>query len=287
MTSLYLKSRVGSPFNHVTVKGDYAIKHGLSLTLTHYPIGSIRMMSKEAKHNEPLGLSRTPARTSSSSLPPSIPPQSRDGIRPGPTPLRQLEHADEVEKKKTPDGVIILEPQPDDSLNDPLNWPSWRRNVALLSLGFFCMIGGGMTPVLAAGYQNVAETYGVTFSQVALTTGFYQLGLAVGSVISSPTAILWGKRPVYLYNLVLFIISAIWCAASPSYISLVIARVFMGLSLSPCECLPSATIAEIFFLHERAYRLGIYTLLLLSGKNLLPLISAAIIEGLSWEWVFW
>ena len=108
-----------------------------------------------------------------------------------------------------------------------------------------------------------------------------------GSVIFSPTGIIWGKRPVYLFGILLFLLSAVWCAVSPSYISLVVARIFMGLAVSPCECLPSATIAEIFYLHERAYRLGIYTLLLLSGKNLLPLVSAAIIQGLDWRWVFW
>lgn len=36
-----------------------------------------------------------------------------------------------------------------------------------------------------------------------------------------------------------------------------------------------------------AFRIGIYTLLLLGGKNLTPLISAAIIQSLSWRWVFW
>ena len=287
MTSLQSKFRVGVSDSIIIKCRQYIPRYHHATILTQpLSLGSILMMSKEAKHNEPLGLQNTPARTSSSSLPPSLPPGSREGPRPGPSPLRQSEPADE-EKKKTANGDIILEPQPDDSLNDPLNWPSWRRDVALLSLGFFCMIGGGMTPVLAAGYQNVSASYGVTIAQVALTTGFYQLGLGVGSVVSSPTAILFGKRPVYLYNLILFIISAIWCASSPSYISLVIARVFMGFSLSPCECLPSATIAEIFFLHERAYRLGVYTLLLLSGKNLIPLISAAIIESLSWQWVFW
>jgi MFS family permease len=56
--------------------------------------------------------------------------------------------------------------------------------------------------------------------------------------------------------------------------------------VSPVECLPSATIAEIFFLHERAYRLGIYTLLLLGGKNLIPLVSAAIVQSLGWRWTF-
>ena len=140
---------------------------------------------------------------------------------------------------------------------------------------------------LAAGFDDVASTYNVTIPKVALTTGFYMLGLGLGSVMASPTAILFGKRPVYLVAILLFTVSAIWCALSPNYASLVVARIFMGLAVSPCECLPSATIAEIFFLHERAYRLGIYTLLLLGGKNLIPLVSAAIIGGLDWRWVFW
>lgn len=149
------------------------------------------------------------------------------------------------------------------------------------------MVGGGMTPVLAAGFNDVAETYHVSIPRVALTTGLYMMGLGIGSVITSPTAILYGKRPVYLVGTLCFCASAVWCALSPNYASLVIARVFQGFAVSPCESLPSATIAEIFFLHERAYRVGIYTLLLLGGKNLIPLVSAAIIQGLGWRWVFW
>jgi MFS family permease len=199
------------------------------------------------QRNEPLGLRNAPARTSSSSLPSPYPALISH------RPSHSIE-----DKKKTKDGAIILEPQPDDSHNDPLNWPSWRRDSALLSLGFYCMVGGGMTPILAAGFTNVAHT-----------------------------AILYGKRPVYLVGAILFTATSIWCAASPSYNSLLIARIVQGLSVSPVECLPSATVAEIFFLHERAYRIGIYTLLLLGGKNLIPLVSAAIIQSLGWTWAFW
>lgn len=120
-----------------------------------------------------------------------------------------------------------------------------------------------------------------------LVAGLYMLGLGIGCVLCSPTAIMFGKRPVYLGGVVLFAAASIWSAASPSYISLVIARIVMGIGVAPCEALPSATIAEIFFLHERAFRVGIYTLLLLGGKNLVPLVSAAIIQTLGWRWVFW
>ncbi|KAE8315558.1 hypothetical protein BDV41DRAFT_562714 [Aspergillus transmontanensis] len=222
--------------------------------------GTVLLLS--SNRNEPLGLRHQPQRTSRSSLPSPYPPSrssSRTSVKGRPS------------KKKTADGQIVLEPQPEDSMNDPLNWPVWRRDAALLSLGFYCLMGGGMTPILAAGFTQIADTYDVSTQQVAYTTGLYMLGLGVGSVIMSPTAILYGKRPVYLLGATLFVISGIWCALSPNYPSLVIARVFQGIAVSPVECLPSATIAEIYFLHERAYRVGIYTLLLLGGKNLIPL----------------
>ncbi|KAK3339836.1 major facilitator superfamily domain-containing protein [Lasiosphaeria hispida] len=235
--------------------------------------GSVLLLATD--HNEPLGLRNAPARTSHSSISTGI-------FRPLPSAPPA-----ELARKKTGDGKIILEPQPDDSVNDPLNWPEWRRDSALLSLGLFCMVGGGMTPILAAGFTDVAEDYDVDVATVSLTTGLYMMGMGLGSVVFSPTAILWGKRPVYLFGAILFVVASIWCAVSPSFTSLVLARIFQGVAVSPVECLPSATIAEIFFLHERAFRIGIYTLLLLGGKNLIPLVSAAIMQRLGWRWVFW
>jgi len=223
--------------------------------------------------NEPLGLRNAPARTSHSSIATGIPHL--------PAPLAV------DPKKMTTDGKIILEPQPDDSVNDPLNWAPWKRDSALLSLGLFCMVGGGMTPILAAGFGDVADDLGVDVPTVSLTTGLYMMGMGLGSVVFSPTAILYGKRPVYLFGAVLFIASSVWCATSPNFTSLVVARIFQGIAVSPVECLPSATIAEIFFLHERAFRIGIYTLLLLGGKNLVPLVSAAVMQRMGWRWVFW
>lgn len=89
---------------------------GLTFTADWRSAGSILLLSEPSNRNHPLGLRHTPSRTS------------------------------KAEKKRTADGRIVLEPQPDDSLNDPLNWSTWRRDSALLSLGFYCMIGGGMTP---------------------------------------------------------------------------------------------------------------------------------------------
>lgn len=229
--------------------------------------GTVVLLSKNSTWNIPLGLHHDSKR---SSVPAGL--------------NRPRSHSD---TKRTRDGKIVLYPQPDDSGNDPLNWPVWRRNAALLSLGFYCMIGGGVTPILAAGFHQVANDLNISYNEVARTTGLYMMGLGIGSVLFSPTAILLGKRPVYLLGAILFIVSSLWCGLSPNYTNLATARVFQGIAVSPVECLPSATITEIFFLHERAFRIGIYTLLLLGGKNLVPLVSAAIIQGPGWRWAFY
>ena len=229
--------------------------------------GTVVLLSKNSTWNIPLGLHHESNR---SSVPAGV--------------NRPRSHSN---TKRTRDGKIVLYPQPDDSGNDPLNWPVWRRNAALLSLGFYCMIGGGVTPILAAGFHQVANDLNISYNEVARTTGLYMMGLGIGSVLFSPTAILLGKRPVYLLGAILFIVSSLWCGLSPNYTNLATARVFQGIAVSPVECLPSATITEIFFLHERAFRIGIYTLLLLGGKNLVPLVSAAIIQGPGWRWAFY
>ena len=44
----------------------------------------------------------------------------------------ELGHSNTRHLKTTPDGRIILIPQPSDDLNDPLNWSQTKKNVILL-----------------------------------------------------------------------------------------------------------------------------------------------------------
>lgn len=65
----------------------------------------------------------------------------------------------------------------------------------LVVLSVHCLIGGGQTPILAAGFHTLATQFDVSLSKIALTTGVYMLFLGIGSVLLSPTALIYGKRP--------------------------------------------------------------------------------------------
>lgn len=188
--------------------------------------------------------------------------------------------------KQTKEG-IVLNPQPQDDPNDPLNWPMWRRDVALLTVSIFALLAGGQTPILAPVMNVLGKEFDRPLHDLTYLVGVFMAAMGVGSALFAPLAVNYGKRVVYLASLLIFLAGLIWAANATSYSSLMGARVLSGIGCSPAESLPSTTIAEIYFAHERAYRIGIYTLLLLGGKNLSPLVSAFTANRLGWHWIFW
>lgn len=77
----------------------------------HLP-GSVLLLSKTADHNIPLGMRNEPRRTSDASAH-SARSEARRSLA-----MFGSHHRSE-EKKRTRDGKIILEPQPEESMNDP------------------------------------------------------------------------------------------------------------------------------------------------------------------------
>ncbi|KAJ8139646.1 hypothetical protein OY671_007144 [Metschnikowia pulcherrima] len=182
---------------------------------------------------------------------------------------------------------IILHPQPEDNPNDPLNWPMLRKDLCFLIIGFQTFIGGGQTPILAAGFRQLSGEFDKTVAKISYLVGAFMLALGLGSVFASPTAILYGKRLVYLLGIVIFLIGAVVCACSANYGGLMAGRILTGFGASPTESLASASLSDLYFQHERAYRTGLYTLLLLGGKNILPLLSSLIFQHLDRHWLYW
>lgn len=193
---------------------------------------------------------------------------------------------DSMSMKRSVTG-IILNPQPHDNPQDPLNWPVWRRDLCLILIGFQSFLGGGQSPLLAADLSNLEVEFHKSPATIAYLVGAFMLALGVGSVFASPTAVLYGKRLVYLIGILLFLIGSLVGGGANSFGALMAARIITGFGASPTESLPSATIAEIYFAHERAYRVGIYTMLLLGGKNIMPLLSGLIFQYLDRHWLYW
>jgi len=76
--------------------------------------------------------------------------------------------------------------------------------------------------------------------------------MGVGNLVCMPIALAVGRRPVYLFSLVLLIAASILAAYSKDYTWQLGARMALGFATAQTEALVPMMIQEIHFLHERA-----------------------------------
>jgi MFS family permease len=119
--------------------------------------------------------------------------------------------------------------------------------LAILSL--VSVFATALGPILAANTLTLSEIFVLPFTQVALLTGYFLLGVGVAGILFVASARIWGKRHLFLLGTVLLIVSSAWGGASTSYRSLLWARIIQGVGTAPFEVLVNATVGDLYFVH--------------------------------------
>ena len=193
---------------------------------------------------------------------------------------------DQSHLKHTVDGKTILAPQPSDSPNDPLNWSTLKKDSSYLILLTDCVLSGTHAAILSPVTVELATEFNVTITAIAQLTSYMLLMIACFSYLNAPFANIFGKRPVFLFGLILMMCSDIWACKSQSYGSLLGARILAGAGESSFSTLAIAVVADIYFVHQRSRRILLFVLCSTSGAYLGTVIGNQIIYISSWRSAF-
>ncbi|KAJ9139133.1 MFS general substrate transporter [Pleurostoma richardsiae] len=181
-------------------------------------------------------------------------------------------------------GKIVLVPQPSDSPNDPYNWPRWKKEMFTVAMGYGCGCVGAIGPLLTSAIVPLAESFDIPLQRFTLgLQGSCIAAIGVSSLLCNSLAVKIGKRPIYIITALGLMVTCFWAAEAKSFGSLAAARAVQGFCMAPMEALIPASIADIWFVHERGYRTAVFNLGVLGGINLASPIAGSIIEHGSWR----
>lgn len=82
-----------------------------------------------------------------------------------------------------------------------------------------------------------------------------------------PLTNIYGRRPVLLFNLLLTTAGAIGSAKATTFPTLLGTRVLNGIGISCLMAVGPACINDIFYLHERGFKTGIFTVFITNGAH--------------------
>ena len=123
--------------------------------------------------------------------------------------------------------------------------------------------------------------------QTAYVTSLFVLCTGISPLIWNPIANVYGRRPVYILTLLLAVATAGGSGRAPDYSSLLALRSLNGIGAGAPGGLGSATVCDMFFQHERGLYMGIFTVSLISGGHIAPVIGGFIEKNLKWNWCFY
>ena len=120
----------------------------------------------------------------------------------------------------------------------------------LFVLCLISLIASALSPLLAANTLTLSLWFGLSFTYIALLTGYNLLGVGVAGFIFVASARVWGKRHLYLLGTLLIVIGSAWGGSTgTNYTSLLWARIIQGVGLAPFEALVNASVGDLYFVH--------------------------------------
>ena len=164
------------------------------------------------------------------------------------------------------------------------NWPAWLKWAVLLQVSFTAFLGPFNCAVVNPSLVVLSKAMGVDPVTAAYntTTAIIIGGVAVSiathlhSMASSdtsqgffflPLTNVYGRRPILLLCISLAVIGSIGSAMAPNFSTLVGVRVITGVGISSMMAVGTAVVNDMFFLHERGLKTGVYTVFLTNGAH--------------------
>lgn len=192
-----------------------------------------------------------------------------------------------VEDHEVSGADIVLHPTPTRDPQDPLNWPKWRKYVAISTVYLYVFGIGIAATCQYSILTEIAASTTITVAELNTGTGLMFLFLGWGCLIWQPIALTYGRRGVYIVSALLSLGPMIWTIYSSSPGVWYAHRILLGILASPVESLPEVSVPDLFFAHERGTYMAIYTFVLFGSNFLAPFMAGFIYDAMGWHAVIW
>jgi DHA1 family bicyclomycin/chloramphenicol resistance-like MFS transporter len=161
------------------------------------------------------------------------------------------------------------------------------RQPTLLALIAVSMLSPFATTVIVPAMPAIQADYGADYGTVQLALSFFLASIAIAQIIVGPLSDRFGRRPVLLAGLGIFVVSSIFSALAPTIESLIAFRVLQGAGGSAGIVLGRAIIRDIFEPRKAASMIGYVTMGFAVAPMLAPLTGGILQEAFDWTAIFW
>src|ERR1700742_2117161 len=157
--------------------------------------------------------------------------------------------------------------------------------LAIVSVGLFMVVLDNL--VVSVALPSIHRDLGASVQSLEWTVNAYTLSYAVLLLSGAALGDRFGRKRVFLGGLGVFTAASAAAALAPTTGLLIAARAIQGAGAAVVTPLTLTLLAEAFPAERRGMAIGVWSGVSGVAVALGPLVGGAVVESLSWHWIFW
>lgn len=160
----------------------------------------------------------------------------------------------------------------------------WFMVAILTMCGFWSSLG---SPIYYPALKQLEKEFSLDEDQVNVTVVVYLLFQGIAPAFSGGLADVYGRRPIILVGMLVYVVASIGLANAPSYGVICFLRIIQSIGISPIIAISSGVVGDYSVKSERGTFVGATSGLVLIGQGIGPLLGAVIAARWDWRAIFW
>lgn len=154
-------------------------------------------------------------------------------------------------------------------------------------LGLMSMFGAISIDMYLPALPALEGALQASPAAVQLTLGAFLIGFGLAQLVYGPLSDTWGRRPITLGGILLYLIGSILCATAETAQALIIARLLQGIGASAGPVMARAMVRDLYSRDQSARMYSILMLLMGVAPMVAPVVGGQLLVYFDWRSIFW
>lgn len=156
----------------------------------------------------------------------------------------------------------------------------------MIYCGLLLTVTAFSVDITLPAFGLIADDLAAPYSRVQLVVPLFIMATGIGQIIVGPFSDRFGRKPVVLAGLALYVSGAVVCFLSNGIETLLAGRMLQGLGAAAGPVIGRAILRDLFTGRMLASNLALATMIFAFGPIVAPLFGVAIVEVGTWRSIF-
>lgn len=159
------------------------------------------------------------------------------------------------------------------------------RTSVMISIVLAMLVASIDTTIMNTTMPVIAEELG-RFDLYAWSFASYMIASTILSPVAGRLSDIFGRKKVFGFGILLFLIGSLLCGVSVSMVQLIIFRAIQGIGAGFMMPFPAIIAGDLFPVEKRGKIQALFTAMWGLSAILSPLLGAFFVEYMTWRWIF-